>query len=438
MAETGDYPSFRLRVFLYLWRLFWIVLLPLALLYFGYRSRKDRLYRAGLAERFGQVRGDKRPVWIHGVSIGEVRSATPIVEALLMRGESVHFTTITPAGRREVARAYAAEISAGRVTQSWMPLDMGWCWARFLTRLEPRYGLVMEIEIWPMMIHMCRKRAVPLFACNAQYPEKSFTTDMRRRRVRADMVAGFAGALVKSDLQQERFRAAGQRRIAVTGELRFDQPLPKALIAAGEGLREALWPGGQPVICFASVVEGEDPVLIAAMQRLRGRARFVYVPRAPERFDETAALLAGAGFSLARRTEAVDAAFALKAQTPVDVLLGDSFGEMYGYLAMADRVVVGGGFVPKGAHNISEPLALGKPVWTGPHIWTIEYPAQEALAAGVLCLSEVDGDALADALCAAPPDPSAIRRFFTEHSAAGTKTLDALDRFLTTHERTNQ
>ena len=33
---------------------------------------------------------------------------------------------------------------------------------------------------------------------------------------------------------------------------------------------------------------------------------------------------------------------------------------------------------------VIEPLSLGKPVITGPHVWTIEYPAVEAEAAGVL------------------------------------------------------
>ena len=47
-------------------------------------------------------------------------------------------------------------------------------------------------------------------------------------------------------------------------------------------------------------------------------------------------------------------------------------------------MIVGGGFPEKGTHNVIEPLSLGKSVITGPHIWTIECPAVEVEAAGVL------------------------------------------------------
>lgn len=67
-----------------------------------------------------------------------------------------------------------------------------------------------------------------------------------------------------------------------------------------------------------------------------------------------------------------------------EVLLGDSLGEMFFYLALADAVAVGGSFLPSGSHNVIEPLSLGKPVVVGPVTWTIEFPAEEALAAKVL------------------------------------------------------
>jgi 3-deoxy-D-manno-octulosonic-acid transferase len=99
---------------------------------------------------------------------------------------------------------------------------------------------------------------------------------------------------------------------------------------------------------------------------------------------------------------------------------------MYFYIALADRVVTGGGFTPHGAHNIIEPLALRRPVIVGPEIHTIEYPATEAIAAGV-CLRVETPEALVKALTDWPgPDPKAIRDFFDAHSGATDRTLKAL------------
>jgi 3-deoxy-D-manno-octulosonic-acid transferase len=104
---------------------------------------------------------------------------------------------------------------------------------------------------------------------------------------------------------------------------------------------------------------------------------------------------------------------------------------MYFYIALSDRVVTGGGFTPHGAHNIIEPLALKRPVLVGPEIHTIEYPAVEAIAAGV-CLRVETPEALTQALTDWPgPPPGSIETFFAAHSGATQKTLSALDAALT-------
>jgi 3-deoxy-D-manno-octulosonic-acid transferase len=435
----------RLWLFLRLWSLLWHLGLPAVLVYLWRRGRKDRLYSQHLAERFGRYRERMSgTVWIHAVSLGEMRSAVPLVRALLDRGDRVVTTHFTPAGRREAERVFAADIATGRMAAVWVPFETAWAYAGFFRAFRPRAGLVMEIEIWPRMIFAAKAAGVPLFMCNAQYPTKSMIRDAKLK-LRHTLMQGFAGAFVKSDLQARRFASVGVKNITVTGELRFDQPIPPHLIAAASALRAPL-AGDRPVITFASVVEGEDDLYLDAItQALRHPSRpfVVYVPRKPERFDAVAAMLAARGLMAVRRSELLDATLAPKTppspprgrraggegQSPdgPDILLGDSLGEMYFYIALADRVVTGGGFTPHGAHNIIEPLALKRPVIVGPEIHTIEYPATEAIAAGV-CLWVKSPEALAAALTDWPgPAPEAIEVFFAAHAGAARRTLVALD-----------
>ena len=427
-----------LRLFLLVYGALWALFTPLALAYLVRRGRKDPLYRAHLAERFGicENRIGAGAVWIHAVSLGEMRSAAPLVSALLARGERVLITHFTPAGRRESARAFGPEIADGRVQAVWVPFETRGAWGRFLRQFRPQYGLVMEIEIWPAMVAAARAHRVPLFMCNAQYPSKSLARDSGGLRLRQRVMREFAGALVKSDLQAQRFAGAGVRNIHVTGELRFDQEIAPVLTQAGAQARGLA--AGRRVLTIASAVAGEDASYIALIHDLRARALtrgepaplIVYVPRAPERAEPVAALLAAEGFSLIRRSEAFGAGAeglrAPRVTTLPDILLGDSFGEMYFYLSLADQVVVGGSFIPAGAHNIIEPLALGKPVFLGPSVGTIEYPFVEAQAAGV-AQSLPDVAALARALEAAPKaSPAQIEAFFSAHSGGAAKTLAAL------------
>lgn len=424
--------------FLALYRLAWVVLMPLVLVYLWRRGRKDALYWQHLGERFASYPPlPQNPVWIHAVSLGETRSAVPLARALLDQGETIVFTHFTPAGRREALSVFAPEIAAGRVASVWAPLDLFWAYGRFFRACRPKIGLTMEIEIWPAMIFAAKRAKVPFFMCNAQYPNKSLARDSRGLRLRQRIMAGCAGAFVKSQLQADRFAGVGVRNIQITGELRFDQPIPHALLEAADALRPKL--AGRSVITLSSVVVGEDALFIDAIKTLRARdpkTLFIYVPRAPERFDTVAQMLGDTGLRVAQRSTVFGSGVEGLCDSTdwptdeIDVLLGDSLGEMYFYLSLAHKVIAGGGFIPAGAHNIIEALALNKPVATGPNTHTIEYPFVEAEAAGV-AKSVPDGPALVTLLDGdvwASADQ--IAQFMADHAGGSARTLAAMKPYL--------
>lgn len=421
----ADFPTPRLRRFLWIYKALWTLGLPFALTYLFWRARRDPLYRAHLAERFGfYKKAQSGAVWVHAVSLGELRSAVPLINALLAEDEHIVITAFTPAGRREAERVFADQIMANRVKVIWIPFEFGWTFKRFFRAFAPRYGLVMEIEIWPEMIRSAHATGIPLYACNAQYPLKSFSRDRKKSKWRFDLFRGLAGAFVKSDLQRDRFAVAGCPNIHVTGELRFDQPIPHAHVAKGEAAKVQI---DRPTITITSVVKGEDATYIDAIKSAPERL-FIYVPRAPERFDETYHLLSDAGLRVARRSDMITDDLTLKQVPDVDVILGDSMGEMYFYLALCDAAVIGGSFVEKGAHNISEPLALSKPVVVGPHTWTIEFPIVEALAAKA-AVQTPDAAALKAILAdGSLPKSDNARAFFATQEGAVTRTLAAIKR----------
>ncbi len=425
-----QFPSPKLRLALIAYSMLWWVMLPVVLLYLRRRGRKDPLYAQHIGERFG--RHDRRmenPVWVHAVSLGEMRSATPLIRALLAKGETVVITHFTPAGRREAQREFANEIASYQVKPVWVPFEYGFAYRRFLNHFAPKYGLVMEIEIWPRMIMACRQHGTPLFMCNAQYPQKSFTKDTQGLGLRAALLGGFAGGFVKSEGQRARFAQVGMPNIHVTGELRFDQPIPQNQLEAAAACREIL-AKGRPSFTLTSVVEGEDAIYINMIRQTSGLF-FTYVPRAPERFDEVVDMLADAGLRFARRSDVLDANLKLIDEAAdFDVLLGDSMGEMYFYLGLCDRAIVGGGFVTKGAHNVIEPLALKKPVIVGPHIWTIEYPATEAIAAGVCRHLQTEAELLAEVQSPTPVTDTQIGTFYADHAGGVARTVAAIPKAL--------
>ncbi|MFN3936914.1 MAG: 3-deoxy-D-manno-octulosonic acid transferase [Gemmobacter sp.] len=439
MTRTERRPSPALRIALILWRLALGLGLPLLLAYLWHRGRRDPRYRLHWNERFGGGPVLRDAVWVHAVSLGEMRSALPLVRALLDSGHRVVTTHLTPAGRDAAKDALAPEIAAGRALVRYLPVDLAFAWRRILPRARPRLVIVLEIEIWPTMIAECARAGVPLVLANSQIPARSWPRARRLARWVGHPASLVAGVLAKSERHAARFREIGAPNVQAAGELRFDQPIPARLTEPAPGFRAAL--GGRGVVTLASVIAGEEPVFLDAIRKVQASVEpaplFVWVPRAPELFDATAAMLSGAGQQVVRRSRALDEALhAAGGLGEADILLGDSFGEMYFYLAVADLAVVGGGFVPKGAHNVIEPLALRKPVLVGPHVWTIEYPGEEARAAGVLEIC-ADAEVLATRIAALVADPEAraalaerASRFFADHSGAAARSLRLLSPWL--------
>lgn len=426
MPPTPPGPAgLRYRLYLALYAGLLRAALPLVWRYFRRRAGRDPLYGEFLEERRGAGAAFEADVWVHAVSMGEMKSAEPLVRLLLERGHRVVTTHATPAGRRTAQAAFGREIASGRLAVRYAPVDLTQYWRRFLAGTRPRVGLVMEMEFWPAMIEAAAEARVPLCLANSQVPGRSFRRASRLAALAGHPVARAAAVFAKSAPMADRFRALGAGNVRVAGETRFDIPAPEAQLAAGRAAFE-----GRAVLTLASVVEGEEELYIDALRAIQGGETppfVIWVPRAPELFDATAARLTAAGLRVARRNEVFDDLLAPVADLDeIDVLVGDSLGEMFFYLAPARAVIVGGGFVEKGAHNVIEPLAIGKRVITGPHVWTIEFPAVEAEAAGVLTVCP-DAAALPGAIEAAMSGGSAAAEaFHAAHTGASARIVEAI------------
>ena len=429
MTVSAIRRSLKVKIFLVFYRFIWLLCMPVVLCYLVYRSKHEPAYAQKLLERFGIGRTRKGSwVWIHAVSLGEFRSAIPLVDKLVERGERVIITHFTPAGRAASEKYYADHISSGRVLVHWVPFDYRLAFKRFFGRFKIKYGLVMEVEFWPGMISSARALNVPLFLCNGQYPNKSFERDSRRRFSSRDIVPLFSGVMVKSHRMAVPFQKLGVNKITVTGEMRFDQPLNENQVAAGRRFKKII--SHRPVVTIASAVKGEEDLFFEAAMKLVQRkplAIIVLLPRKPEEFEAIASYLRLRGVAFQRRSEILDGSLNIIDKLHANFILGDSLGEMNFYISLADQVVVGGGYVPQGSHNIIEPLLLGKPTIVGPNIWTIEFPAVDAINAGVVKLVKPE-DLAGELLELSNYEPTS--EFVSTMQGSTENTLTAISKFV--------
>ena len=431
--SLSEPAGLRYRIFLFLYACVFRVLTPVVWRYFRKRARGDAGYGLHLDERKGEGAPFAADLWLHAVSLGEINSAEPLVRLALRDGHRVLTTHATPAARNRVERTFADEIASGQLAVRFLPIDRPDYWQRFFASYAPRVGLVVEMEFWPWMIEAAREAGVPLALVNAQIPAGSWPKARRLASLFGHPVARLASVFAKSETQAGRFRALGASDVRVAGETKFDIVPPETQIHAGKAFGASLH--GKTVIAIASVVEGEEDVYLQALATLFSDPEplfVIWVPRAPERFRASGEFLQSAGFGIAWRSQLFDKGLnPLSDPGSARILVGDSLGEMTFYIASADAVIVGGGFGRRGAHNVIEPLALGKPVITGPSVGTIEFPAVEAEAAGMLTVCNAPEE-LPDAVRAAiaQRSPEKAEAFHASHRGASQRIYDAVQPLL--------
>lgn len=342
------------------------LLLPFALIYLWWSTRRNGAGSQGWQERLGLVPELSEPViWVHAVSVGETIAAAPLVKALLERRPDVPIlvTAMTATGA-----AQARTLFGDRVRYAYAPFDTPGAVRRFLQRVRPRALVIMETEIWPNMITEVNARNCPVFLINARLSARSARGYQRFGKWMRNLVRRIDWIAAQADEDAGRFRDIGARGevISVTGSIKFDVTINDAMRTQSQELRNDIQ--GRPAWIAASTHEGEDEQLLDAHARVLERfpdALLMIVPRHPQRFDVVAEMLRKRGFALARRSAGQSVAAA-------QVYLGDTMGELMALFGAADVAFVGGSLIERGGHNPLEPAAWGSPVITGPHVFNFE------------------------------------------------------------------
>lgn len=341
-------------------------------------------------ERYGFNGRSNRSVeiWVHAASVGEVLAAAPLVDQLLrLHGDGhVAVTCFTATGSQQVRRLWA-----DRVQHSYLPFDLPGSVTRFIDRLQPRKAVIIETELWPNLYRALGTRGVPIVIANARLSERSMRGYARLRTLIRDTLRHCTLVAARSELDAQRFRELGAPNVAHVGNIKLDVAVPDAQLQAGAELRTRLG-ATRPVWVAASTHEGEEAAALAAHRRLLSQfpdALLLLVPRHPQRFDSCWKQLEDSGLRCARRQQN-------NGDAGTQVLLGDSMGEMFMYLAAADAAFVGGSLVDIGGHNILEPAAIGRPVLFGPRMQN--FIDARALLLGNGGIEVADAGGLADAL----------------------------------------
>lgn len=338
------------------YRWLWWLLTPALLLLWWHRARLGKESRARRAERFGKA-SSPRPrgvlIWLHGASVGESLSLLALIDE--MRAAHPAWRYLVTTGTVTSATLMAQRLPPEAMHQ-FIPFDHPYAVRRFLRHWQPNGVLWVESEIWPNLLAGIRQAGVPAALLNARISARSARRWGFFGAWARALLGVFQMVAAQTPADAARLQPFCRGPVLTLGNLKFvGKPLP---VEAEKQQALAALLGEQPVWLLASSHASEEAM--AARMHVRLRAIFpnlitVIALRHPARGAQVAKELASLA-PVARRS---------LNETPSDIYLCDTLGEMGTLYSTIKTVVMGGSFTV-GGHNPIEPAQLGCAIICGP------------------------------------------------------------------------
>ena len=346
-----------------IYNFFILIFIPIFVLRIIFKSKADSGYKKFFLNRFGYSlerfpSSEKKIIWFHAVSLGEVIGSEALIKKLLQNFDIV-LTTSTPTGLRK-----AKDIHSKNIVIHYAPWDLIFIINRFINFYKPRAILVFETELWPTMISIANKKNIPLYLMNGRLSEKSYRRYALWSWLFSEVLQRISFLFVQTNAHRERFLKLGIKkdRIKIAGSVKFDV------------VRKDIQPiNVGKFILAASTHPGEEEKLLKAYENFSAKKDFklFICPRHEERAEVISQKAISMGFKAILFSELRD--------DPYEVCIINSTGFLSDFYASASMAFVGGSLVARGGHNLIEPAVLGTPIIIGPHTFNFEDIVQEFL-----------------------------------------------------------
>jgi 3-deoxy-D-manno-octulosonic-acid transferase len=319
-----------------------------------------------LPKRLKEICSKKKTIWIHAVSVGEMK-AVSIFAPLLRKVFPQHtliFSSVTHTGNK-VART----IATGEEEVFYLPFDISFIVDKIVRTIKPELFLSLETELWPNLISSLSRFNTKIILVNGRISNRSYFGYKKIRFIITNILKKFSLILMQSDQDAVRILTLGapKDKVFVTGNLKFDLSLLGSTNKRRE-IRGKLGIKEEDILLIAgSTHRGEEEQVLDCFSRLKNEyknLRLLIAPRHIERTKELEQLIVKRGFNPIRFSEIMDYQLPVTSyQLRISIL--DTIGDLKTMYSASDIVFVGGSLVKKGGQNPIEPASLAKPIIIG-------------------------------------------------------------------------
>jgi 3-deoxy-D-manno-octulosonic-acid transferase len=315
-----------------------------------------------LSKRLKETCSKKKVIWIHAVSVGEMKVAS-IFAPLLRKTFPQHtliFSSVTHTGNK-VART----IATGEEDVFYLPFDISFIVNKVVKTIRPELFLSLETELWPNLISSLHRFNTKIVLVNGRISNKSYFGYKKIKFIISSILNKFSLILMQSERDAVRILTLGapKDKVSVTGNLKFDLSLSGSTNKRRE-IRDRLGIKEEEILLIAgSTHRGEEEQVLCCFSKLKNEydsLRLLIAPRHIERIQEIENILVKKNLKSMRIS-----CLHPSTSTLHPVYLLDTIGDLRTMYSASDIVFVGGSLVKKGGQNPIEPASLAKPIIIG-------------------------------------------------------------------------
>ena len=305
----------------------------------------------------------KKPIWIHASSVGETKAAISLYKILSKKFPEENFliTTNTSSSRGIIPTNKNLE-------HIYLPLDWLFTTKRFINLINPRICILIETELWPNLISICKKNNISIIIANARLSKRTTESPSFIKKIYKKVLSDVDLILCKSNRDKENYIQLGylNKNIKVVGNLKYADT--NNTVYNNENIVNRKY-----VLALSTHPDEERQIITEWMRINEKKVLLVIMPRHPERLGDILSDIPLDMLSISIRSKNEP----IKKST--QIYIADTYGEANLFLEHCEFVYLGGSLVDHGGQNFMEAASYGKTIIVGPYMYNFIEETEEFL-----------------------------------------------------------
>ena len=299
-------------------------------------------------------------IWLHGASVGELKSIIPLIEKFEKNKE---IKQILVTSNTLSSSIVIKKLKFKKVIHQFFPIDTGPLVNKFINFWKPSKVIFIDSEIWPNTLYYLNKKKIPVILLNARIKEKTFKRWMIFKIFAKEIFSYFSICYPANQETKKYLEIFNVNKIKFLGNIKYAQSNKERELSDKEFKKKIQF--NRSVWCAASTHHNEEITCGKAHLKIKNKIKnllTIIIPRHIERCDQIKDDLEKLGLKIKITKDFK------KPSLDTDIILVKSYGKTKLFFENSSIVFLGGSLINHGGQNPLESARSGCNIIYGPNV----------------------------------------------------------------------